>query len=268
MKRILLTVLLLLPVEARALNIDNLLSVIAMPLAVAAISQVRGVPTNELSNFIATLNNANVPPPQIIEVLRYVPVALVTDATQQQPVFVDYLQTQVQQGVTGAALIPIIVARLRTFYLQPEVITVSVPSPMIPVQTIVVDQTYVPPVVQTRVDQILTQGRTVQTGAQIVPRENNDRRLQQPVVVQQPPVVQQPLRKDREGRDGGMPPGLARKVIAPPMISGAPPQAQPPGQAGRERGDQGAGKKKEGGDKKDGGDKQHGHGQEGQGHGH
>jgi len=254
MKRLLLAALLVIPVEARALNVDNLLSVIAMPLAVAAVSEVTGVPMNDLSNFVATLNNANVPPVQFVELLRYVPVALVQDATQQQPVFVDYVQMQVSQGITGTALVPVIVERLRTYDIQPQIVTVYVPTPT-PVQTIIVDNNFIPPVVLTRLEEIrnhphggppgqLKKMQGVQTGAEIV-HGKQDRGLQQPTV-----VVQQPSKQGRgenrgEGRQGG------KKGEAPPMISGAPPQGLPPGQAKKE-GDQrgmppGQAKKGEGG---------------------
>ena len=184
MKRVLLAVLLVMPMRAYALNTSDLLSLIAMPLAVAAVSEVTGVPTNELSNFVATLNNANVPPSQMIDLLRYVPVALVTDATQQQPVFVDYVQSQVQQGVTGPALVPVIVERLRTYDVQPVVITVTEPSQTVVPRTIIVDRTYVPQTVVTRVEEIrqhphggppgqLKKQRGLQTGAEIVHGEKH-----------------------------------------------------------------------------------------------
>lgn len=261
MKRILLAALLLIPVEARALNIDNLLSVIAMPLAVAAVSQVTGVPTNQLSDFVATLNRANVPPVQFVDLLRYVPVALVQDSTQQQPIFVDYVQQQVSQGVSGIALVPIIVERLRTYDIQPQIVTVYVPTPTTvytpasPPQTIFVDRTYIPTIVQTRVDEIRSgqpkKFRGVQPGAQIVREEKKGRVIQQQPVI----VVQQPSKKDR----GEMPPGLAKKVEQPPMTSAAPPQALPPGQAKKQRDEKGTppgqDKKTEG----DGKEKKHGH---------
>lgn len=225
MKRLLLAALLLIPVEARALNIDNLLSVIAMPLAVAAVSDVTGVPTNQLSDFVATLNNANVPPVQFVSLLRYVPVALVQDSTQQQPVFVDYVQTQASQGITGSELVALIIDRLRTYDIQPQIVTVYAPAPTTvytqappPPQTIFVDRTYIPTIVQTRVDEIRKQPkkvRVVQTGAEIVHPDKKVRVVQQQPVV----VAQQPSKKERDG----------------PMISAAPPQALPPGQAKKQR---------------------------------
>ena len=254
MKRAILVVLLVMPVRAFALNTSDLLSLIAMPLAVAAVSEVTGVPTNELSNFVATLNNANVPPAQMIDLLRYVPVALVTDATQQQPVFIDYVQTQVQQGVTGAALVPVIVERLRTYDVQPEVITVTAPSRSVAPRTIIVDRTYVPQTVITRVEQIRTHPHGgppgqlkkiegVQTGAEIVHGTRPGR------VVVEPHVV---VEREQHGKHrGGMPPGLAKKMQpAPaPMMSSSPrpvmqPRAMPPGQAKKMEGGKGHGHEK------------------------
>jgi len=237
MKRLFLAALLLIPVSASALNTNELLSLVALPLAVAAVADVTGVPTDELSNFIATLNNANVPAPQMIEVIRYVPVALVMDATQQQPVFVEYVQSQVQQGVTGLALMPIIVERLRTYDVQPEFITITAPQTPVQVRTIIVDRTYIPPVVITRVEEIrkrhphggppgqLKKAIGVQTGAEVV----------------------------HGGKRGQ--PEKQQKGVAPPMISSAP-QAIPPGQAKKDHGmPPGQAKKMEGG--KGHGDKGH-----------
>jgi len=70
-------------------------STIAMPLAVDAVSNVTGVPQSQLADLVTTLNQANVQPTQFVEVIRYVPVAL------EQPGFVQYVQTQSSQGVTG-----------------------------------------------------------------------------------------------------------------------------------------------------------------------
>ena len=114
------------------------LALIALPLAVAAVSEVTGVPSNQLAALVATLNSANVPVVQEIQVIRYVPVALVADSGPQ---FVEFVQTQVTQGVTGPALVPIVVARLQTFFPQPQQIVVTAPS-----QRVVFDEDFVRPV--------------------------------------------------------------------------------------------------------------------------
>src|SRR5713226_4392534 len=99
--------------QAWALNTDNLLATIAMPLAVNAVSNVTGVPESRLADLVTALNQANVPPTQFVQVIRYVPVALVDQNGQP---FIAYIQEQTTQGVTGDALVNAIVNRLRTNY--------------------------------------------------------------------------------------------------------------------------------------------------------
>src|SRR5215213_1170426 len=91
--------LVLVPRQAKAFETDELLGLVAMPLAVAAASQVTGVPASELSHFVATLNRAQVPPTQVVQVVRYAPAALVIE--EQQPTFIEYVDTRVAEGVTG-----------------------------------------------------------------------------------------------------------------------------------------------------------------------
>ena len=57
----------LLPTQAWALSTNDLLSTIAMPLAVAAVSNVNGVPQSQLANLVVALNQANVPPTQFVQ---------------------------------------------------------------------------------------------------------------------------------------------------------------------------------------------------------
>lgn len=135
----------LVPLQALALSTDDLLALVAMPLAVAAVSELTGVPENELASLAATLNNAGVPPVQFVEVIRYVPVALVIE--DDQPNFVQFVQTQADQGVRGTALVTVIEQRLQT--IEPTI--VFAPSPA--TQTIVVDGTFIPAMVRTRVAQ-------------------------------------------------------------------------------------------------------------------
>src|SRR5438270_12143782 len=91
---ILLILLALMPIHASAFNTTDLLSLVAMPLAVDAVSRVTGVPQDQLAQLVSTLNQANVPPQQVVETVRYAPVAL------QQPDFVPYVQTQASPGLT------------------------------------------------------------------------------------------------------------------------------------------------------------------------
>lgn len=141
---VLLLFLTLVPIAANALTTDEILALVAMPLAVAAVSEVSGVPQAELASLVATLNNANVAPAQVIEVVRYVPVALVVE--NQQPDFVQFVQQQTTQGVTGPALVTVIEQRLRT--IDPEINFVRTQP------TIVVDETFVPVRVRERVAKV------------------------------------------------------------------------------------------------------------------
>jgi hypothetical protein len=236
MKKLSLIVLLaLLPATANAFSTDDLLALIAMPLAVAAVSDITGVPAADLSSLVATLNNANVPPVQEVQILRYVPVALVEQRTETT--FVDFVQQQVAQGITGDALVPVVFERLRTYDVQPA------PAPGSSV--IVVDDTFIPAEVRTRVTTLrahpthphggppgqLKKIVGVQTGAEIVHAGG-------PVHIKKVHV-----KKDE-------------RVVLAPMTSAAPaPAFIPPGQARKMEGGGSPGEAKE-----------HGHGK-GKGHG-
>jgi len=112
-KLALLLALLVIPAQAWAFNTDDLLSTIAMPLAVAAVSNVAGVQDSQLADLVATLNQANVDPTQFVEVIRYVPVTLVD---QNGDPFVAYVREQTSQGITGDALVNRMCDRLRSNY--------------------------------------------------------------------------------------------------------------------------------------------------------
>jgi hypothetical protein len=78
------------------------LALVAMPLAVAAVSEVTDVPAGDLISFITALNRARMPAPQFVEVVRYSPVVLV-DRTER-PVFLRYVTTEIDRGVIGRPL--------------------------------------------------------------------------------------------------------------------------------------------------------------------
>jgi hypothetical protein len=222
-------------------NSNDLLSLIGLPLAVAAVSNLTGVSQDSLANLVATLNQANVPPVQQIQVIRFVPVALVVDNGQP---FVQFVQQQVAQGVTGPALVPVIVQELRTFFPQPAQVVVTVPATPAP-QVVIVDQNFVPPVVVRRVEEIrahphggppgqIKKELGLQTGAEVVHGE-----------------------KPGHGKERGGPPPMMSST-PPPVVQQAPPAAQPvpaanpPGKDHRaQKGDQGKGKGKAKGHGKD-----------------
>jgi hypothetical protein len=196
------------------------LSIAALPLAVAAVADIAGVPQDQLANLMATLNNANMPAPQMIEVVRYVPVALVDNGPQ----FVQFVQDQTTQGITGSALAPVVVQRLRTYYPAQTQINVTQPATVITPEP--------PPVVFTRVTEVrahphggppglIKKQLGLQTGAEVVHGEKPGRVVvaQQPVVVQQPqPVVVE--RKEHGHGNGHGNKGHGRQAV--PMTSAAP----------------------------------------------
>src|SRR5205814_10700068 len=101
------------------------LTLIALPLAVAAVSDVAGIPQSQLADLVSTLNNANVPVVQEIQVVRYAPVALTADNGQP---FVDFVQTQVTQGITGPALVPVVTERIQTFVPDRRIVLTPPPQ--------------------------------------------------------------------------------------------------------------------------------------------
>ncbi len=119
---------LLLPVRAQALDNETLLALVAMPLAVAAVSEVADIPMNELVDVVTLLNEAAVPPAQFLEVVRYVPVALIVE----QPVgprFVEYVRLREAEGLRGTALVNSIEDQLRLYDI--DVLKLSVDRPRV-----------------------------------------------------------------------------------------------------------------------------------------
>jgi hypothetical protein len=188
MKKLILVLVLFaafLPRPASALATDELLALVAMPLAVAAVSEVADVPANELIDFVSLLNQANVPPTRFVEVVRYVPVALTVET--DQPPFLEFVRTRTQTGVSGETLATIIEDRYHTVYSLPEA-DFSVHSS----QTLFNDgRDFVPPMVRTRVARVaevkrhphggppgqLKKQLGVQTGAEVVHRDRDRVRI-------------------------------------------------------------------------------------------
>ena len=136
----LLLLALLTPVSASALQAEDLVAIAAMPLAVAAVSEITDVPASELMNLVATLNQAQVPAPQFIEVVRYAPVALVDTS---EP-FVPYITSQVESGVRGEELALVAEDRIERYDGADTIDVVHAP------RTVVVDDDFYPEVVVTR----------------------------------------------------------------------------------------------------------------------
>lgn len=184
---------------------NGLLSLIAMPVAVAAVADLAGIPQQQLMDVVAQLNQADVPPPQFVEVVRYVPVALVN--ADNSPRFVEYVTTQVSNGVTGAALATVVADRLRTYGAR----EIDVVAPRLQPQQVVIAQTQPVQVIQPQPVRVvhahphggppgqLKKMYGYQTGAEVVHREasrgHGRRHQKKQVVVPQPqPVfVPQPM---------------------------------------------------------------------------
>lgn len=114
---VLLLLLAFLPIAAKAFNTydsSDVLSYVAMPLAVSAVCDVRGVQTDRVGELVTYMDQANVPPADFIDVFRYVPVALVL-RTDNRPDFVEWVHGEVDRGVVGEALVTSMESRLRTY---------------------------------------------------------------------------------------------------------------------------------------------------------
>src|SRR5437016_7271899 len=129
--------MMIIPARLPAFSTNGLLGLVAMPLAVAAVSDVAGVPQDQLADIVSTLNQADVPPDQFVEVVRYVPVTYGQNVSG--PTLADFLRNETSNGVTGPALVTSVVRRLRTTYNVTPVLTM----PQEPT-TFVVETDYIP----------------------------------------------------------------------------------------------------------------------------
>lgn len=145
MKRIILLFLALMivaPQPAKALDSEELLALVAMPLAVAAVAEIADVPPQPLFELVSLLNDANVPPEPFIEVVRYSPVALVADS---EPDFIEYVRLQTTQGTVGVPLVRLIETEYREYGLTGVDLLVEAP------RIVEVGEDFVPVVVHQRV---------------------------------------------------------------------------------------------------------------------
>jgi hypothetical protein len=122
MKRIAIAVFLLAlaPMQAKAFTTqtvysnNDLMSYVAMPLAVSSVCDVRGVQTDRVGELVGYMNQAEVAPADFVDVFRYVPVALVM-RTDRRPDFVEWVHGQVDQGVVGVTLVTSMEHQLGTY---------------------------------------------------------------------------------------------------------------------------------------------------------
>ena len=122
MKRIAIAVFLLAlaPMQAKAFTAqavysnNDLMSYVAMPLAVSSVCDVRGVQTDRVGELVGYMNQAEVAPADFVDVFRYVPVALVM-RTDRRPDFVEWVHGQVDHGVVGVTLVTSMEHQLGTY---------------------------------------------------------------------------------------------------------------------------------------------------------
>jgi len=193
----------LLPLKAAALQTEDLLALVVMPLAVAAVSELPEVPQNELIDVVTLLNDAAVTPAQFVEVVRYVPVALVTPV--EGPTFVEFVRTREQQGLRGTQLVTVIEDRFRDAGVPADLV-VTAP------RVVEVDRDeFIPQIVRTRIAEAKTHPHGgppgqlkkvagVQTGAEIV---HGDRGRMEPKARDRV-IVAEPKLKSKPGKGHGV----------------------------------------------------------------
>lgn len=160
----------LIPGRAQALENEDLLALVAMPLAVAAVSEMTDVPMSDLVDVVTLMNDAAVPPAQFVEVVRYAPVALVAET--EEPRFAEYVRVRYDEGLRGPALVNSIEERIQVYGVNGVDLDVTAP------RVVDVDDDFIPAVVRTRIAERshphggppgqLKKELGVQTGAEIV----------------------------------------------------------------------------------------------------
>src|SRR5262249_30688753 len=142
------------PLKSQALiTTDETLSYVAMPLAVSDVTAVRGVQTDQVAQLVTLMDEAQVSPQGFIDVFRYVPVALVYNNGNQTN-FVNWVQGQINDGVTGDRLVTVMERRLTTY--GNNVVRVSEARSYVRPQ-VVFERDYVPAGVTTYVERQLVE---------------------------------------------------------------------------------------------------------------
>jgi len=131
--------------RASALENEELLALVAMPLAVAAVSELTDVPSNELMDVVTLMNDAAVPPAQFIEVVRYAPVALVSGDEPRDPEFPAFVQSEFDNGLRGAALVNSIENQFQVYGVNGVDLDVTAP------RIVDIDDRFLPAIVHTRI---------------------------------------------------------------------------------------------------------------------
>lgn len=167
---------------AWALDDDDLLSLVAMPLAVAAVADLIEVSPTSLMRLVGAFNDADVSPPRFVELVRWAPIVLVDETAG--PHLVQLVNTQVSDGVRGDALATLVANELRSAGAE-----IDVTAPRV---VRVVDRDIIPRAVVDRVTEVrrhphggppgqIKKELGVQTGAEVVhgvkPGSQSDRKV-------------------------------------------------------------------------------------------
>ncbi|MBW3671204.1 MAG: hypothetical protein KY432_05970 [Acidobacteria bacterium] len=97
---------------AQSLQTEEVLDLVAMPLAVAAVSEISGIPAGDLTQLVRAMNETDVAPAQFVEIVRYSPVLLVD--TVNGPEVVTFVMNEVDRGITGDELVLALQERIRS----------------------------------------------------------------------------------------------------------------------------------------------------------
>lgn len=155
---------------AQSLQTEEVFDVVAMPLAVAAVSEVSGVPAGDLTQLVKAMNETDVAPAHFVEIVRHSPVLLIEYVNGPQ--IVTSVMNEVERGITGDELVLSLQKHIRARGI--EDFDVSDRS-----RVIVDRQVVVPERVMTRVDEMrdhphggppgqIKKEIGVQTGAEVV----------------------------------------------------------------------------------------------------
>ncbi|MBW3565229.1 MAG: hypothetical protein KY459_10930 [Acidobacteria bacterium] len=180
---------------ASALDTEEILATVAMPLAVAAVADLTDIDTEDLLTLVYALNDANVAPTKFVEIIRYVPVVLLDP--EAAPDFIAFVETESRRSSDGDALATVLGNRL----VESGATTIRVEAPE-PIRS----RAILPPVV---VDRAHPHGGPpgqvkkqigVQTGAEVVHGEHPSNRAR-PVNAEDKPVPPGKARDQNAGRD-------------------------------------------------------------------
>lgn len=100
-----------------AIQTEEVLDLIAMPLAVAAVSEISGVPQAGLVTLVESLNGVSAQPVEIIEIVRYSPVFLADPV--REPRLITSITNEVERGISREELVALLRQEIRGAGIDP-----------------------------------------------------------------------------------------------------------------------------------------------------